>query len=74
MLPLLAVALWRRDWIGWWSLIPITVSLVFVKINPVLLPRTPSGGWTSAQMRSPNTAFAGRNEVDIPPSVWNAWV
>ena len=72
MLPLLAVAVWSRDWIGCWSLIPTTLSLIFVKINPVLFPRTPSCGWTSTQMRSPNTALAGRNAVDIPPSVWNA--
>jgi hypothetical protein len=24
VLPLLAISIWSRDWIGWWSLIPIT--------------------------------------------------
>jgi hypothetical protein len=33
-LPLLALAIWSRDWIGWWSLIPIGLSLVWVVVNP----------------------------------------
>src|SRR6476659_6852320 len=38
VLPLLAISIWSRDWIGWWSLIPITLSLVFMMINPLLFP------------------------------------
>lgn len=35
VLPLLALALWSRDWIGWWSLIPIALSLVWMFVNPL---------------------------------------
>ncbi|MEV4315663.1 DUF6653 family protein [Actinocrispum sp. NPDC049592] len=35
VLPLLAVSIWSRDWIGWRSLVPIVLSLVFMMVNPV---------------------------------------
>ena len=38
VLPLLALSVWSRDWIGWWSLIPITLSVVFLMTNPLLFP------------------------------------
>ena len=25
--PLLILAIWSRDWIGWWSLIPIALAM-----------------------------------------------
>lgn len=33
-LPLIALTIWSRDWIGWWSLIPFTLSLVWTWLNP----------------------------------------
>jgi hypothetical protein len=39
VLPLLAISIWSRDWIGWWSLVPIVLSLVFMMINPLLFPK-----------------------------------
>jgi hypothetical protein len=35
VLPLLALAIWSRDWSGWWSLIPIALSLVWMVVNPL---------------------------------------
>ncbi|OYP34200.1 hypothetical protein CGZ80_16065 [Rhodopirellula sp. MGV] len=37
-MPLLTVAIWCRVWIGWWSLLPISVSVVWIWINPRLFP------------------------------------
>lgn len=33
-LPLLALAVWSRVWIGWWSLVPIALTFVWIWINP----------------------------------------
>jgi hypothetical protein len=48
VLPLLALSIWSRDWIGWWCLVPIVLSLVFMVINPVLFPEPRSTrNWAS---------------------------
>jgi hypothetical protein len=48
VLPLLALSIWSRDWIGWWCLLPIALSLVFMMINPVLFPKPRSTrNWAS---------------------------
>ena len=38
VLPLLVVAIWSRDWIGWWSLVPIALAVVWMIVNPRLFP------------------------------------
>ena len=35
VLPLLALPIWSRDWIGWWCLIPIALSIVWLVVNPL---------------------------------------
>nr|WP_246018417.1 DUF6653 family protein [Pelagibacterium montanilacus] len=38
ILPLLALAIWSRVWIGWWMLIPFSVVLAWTWLNPRLFP------------------------------------
>lgn len=38
ILPLLAVAVWSRVWIGWWALIPTGAVLIWMWLNPRLFP------------------------------------
>lgn len=33
-LPLLVLSLWSRDWIGWWCLVPLVLSIAFIWWNP----------------------------------------
>lgn len=33
-LPLFALAVWSRVWLGWWSLIPIAGALLWIWLNP----------------------------------------
>ncbi|QDT04894.1 hypothetical protein K227x_32910 [Rubripirellula lacrimiformis] len=47
-LPLLAIAIWSRVWIGLWSLVPIAVLIVWIWINPRVFPRPKSvDNWMS---------------------------
>jgi hypothetical protein len=39
VLPLLALAVSSREWIGWWSLAVVALVLVFMMVNPLLFPR-----------------------------------
>lgn len=67
ILPVLAVAIWSYDWIGWWSLVPTGLVLVFLMINPLLF-REPSStrNWASKAVFG-ERIWADRNEIDIPP-------
>ena len=37
-MPLFSIAVWSRDWIGWWCLVPSLPTIVWVWINPRLFP------------------------------------
>jgi len=41
-LPFLVLAIWSRVWIGWYSLIPITVLVIWLIINPTLFKKPKS--------------------------------
>src|SRR5262245_49660443 len=67
VLPLLAVSIWSRDWIGWWSLVPIALSLVFMVVNPLLFPApTSTRNWASKGVFG-ERIWADRNKLEIPP-------
>jgi hypothetical protein len=75
VLPLLAVSIWSRVWIGWWALVPFVFSLVFMVVNPLLFPRPRSTkNWASKGVLG-ERIWANRDEVEIPrqftPSVPN---
>src|SRR5262245_2995519 len=66
VLPLLAISIWSRDWIGWWSLIPVALSLVFMMVNPLLFPKPSSTrNWASKGVFG-ERIWADRNKVQLP--------
>ncbi len=38
-LPFLILAIWSRVWIGWYSLIPIGILIVWLTFNPILFKK-----------------------------------
>ncbi len=66
VLPLLAVSIWSRDWIGWWSLVPVALSLVFMMVNPLLFPKPASTrNWASKGVFG-ERIWADRTTVELP--------
>jgi Family of unknown function (DUF6653) len=66
VLPLLAVSIWSRAWIGWWSLIPIALSLIFMVVNPLLFPKPRSTkNWASKGVLG-ERIWADRTKVELP--------
>ena len=64
--PLIAVALWSPHWIGWWSVVPIAVLLVWVWLNPRLFPKPASTqSWASRAVMG-ERVFLARKTVPIP--------
>lgn len=35
-LPLIALAIWSRVWLGWWALVPLILGIVWTWLNPRL--------------------------------------
>ncbi len=66
VLPLLALSIWSRDWIGWWSLVPVVLTLVFMVVNPLLFPPPRSTrNWASRGVLG-ERIWAARDTADIP--------
>ena len=66
VLPLLALSIWSRDWIGWWCLVPIVLSLVFMMVNPLLFPKPRSTrNWASKGVFG-ERVWSQRNTVPVP--------
>jgi hypothetical protein len=66
VLPLLAVSIWSRDWIGWWCLVPIALSLVFMVVNPLLFPKPASTRNWASKCVFGERIWADRNKVELP--------
>lgn len=46
IIPLLALAIWSRAWIGAWAALPVLALLVWIWANPrVFAPAAPNDGW-----------------------------
>jgi hypothetical protein len=47
-LPMIILSVWSRDWIGWWCLVPIVLSNVWLMVNPLFFsPPTSTRSWAS---------------------------
>jgi hypothetical protein len=67
-IPLLLVAaIWSRAWIGWWSLIPIGVVLMWTLVNPRVFSAPRSlDSWASRSVLG-ETIWARRKDTPLPP-------
>ncbi|WP_137178864.1 DUF6653 family protein [Roseomonas sp. AR75] len=66
ILPLLALAVWSRAWIGWWALVPVAALLAWTWVNPrVFPPPRSTASWASRAVLGERLWLA-RNEVPVP--------
>lgn len=48
VLPLLILSIWSRVWLGWWSLIPVIITIGWMWLNPRIFPKPNStNNWAS---------------------------
>ncbi len=80
VLSLIALSIWSRDWIGWYCLIPLALSLLWMMLNPLLFPKPRSTkNWASKGVFG-ERIYADRKAVEIPdqfkspvPNIANAY-
>jgi hypothetical protein len=66
VLPLLALAVWSREWIGWWSLAAVALVLVFMMVNPLLFRGSGSTrNWASKSVFGEHI-WSDRDTVELP--------
>jgi hypothetical protein len=66
MLPLLAISFWSRVWLGWWALIIIIITLVWLWLNPRIFPKPQSiNNWASKAVLG-ERIWADRKKIPIP--------
>ncbi|MEM9439682.1 MAG: DUF6653 family protein [Pseudomonadota bacterium] len=65
-LPLVALAIWSRVWLGWWSLIPLAAALFWIWYNPRAFPPVSSNdGWAYMGVEG-ERLFLERRRIQIP--------
>lgn len=65
-LPMFAVAVWSRDWIGWWSVVPIVASVLWIWLNPRVFPPPQStDNWASYGVFG-ERVWLNRKNIPIP--------
>ena len=79
VLSLMALSIWSREWIGWYCLIPIALSVIWMMVNPLLFKEPKSTkNWASKAVLG-ERIYSDRTAVEIPeqfrsrvPNVANA--
>ena len=72
-LPLLAVAIWCRDWIGGLSLVPIALALVWMIVNPLFFrPPRSTDNWASKGVLG-ERIWTETDRAALPPHFRTQW-
>lgn len=66
VLPLLIFAVWSRVWLGWQSLIPVTIAIVWIWLNPRIFPKPQSTDhWISRGVLG-ERVWLNRDRIPVP--------
>ncbi|MBD1825486.1 hypothetical protein H6F51_23740 [Cyanobacteria bacterium FACHB-DQ100] len=66
VLPILILAVWSRTWLGWWSLAPIAIALLWMWINPRIFAKPQSTNhWVSKGVLG-ERVWLNRDTVPVP--------
>jgi hypothetical protein len=66
VLSLIALAIWSREWIGWYCLVPIALALAWMVFNPRLFPEPRSTrNWASKSVLG-ERIWSERTGVQLP--------
>lgn len=65
-LPAVVLAVWSRVWLGWWSLLPITLLAVWLWWNPRAFPPPRNRSNWGSKATFGERAWLGRKDTPIP--------
>lgn len=65
-LPLFILAVWSRVWLGWLSLIPVAIAVVWIWLNPRIFPKPRStNNWASKGVFG-ERVWLNRDKIPVP--------
>ena len=65
-LPLLAVSVWSRAWIGWWAAVPVILSILWVYLNPRVFSKSETtNNWASKSVLG-ERVWLNRKTIPVP--------
>jgi hypothetical protein len=65
-LPLLALAIWSRVWLDWWSLVPIAIAILWIWLNPrAFNPVRDDRAWITKGVFG-ERFWLNRHQMDVP--------
>ena len=67
ILPLLALAVWSRLWLGWWCLVPIAALAIWTYFNPRAFPPPSTTNTWASKATFGERVWLNRGQVPIPP-------
>lgn len=66
VLPVIVFSFWSRLWIGWWCLLPVAASILWLFLNPVLFNKPKSTrNWASKSVLG-ERVYLNRDTIKIP--------
>lgn len=66
VLPFILFSFWSRIWIGWWCLVPMVLSLLWLFFNPILFNKPKSTrNWASKAVLG-ERVYLNRDKIAIP--------
>lgn len=65
-LPFVVLSIWSRVWIGWYSIIPISILIFWIWINPTLFAKPKNYNSWGAKAVLGERVFMNRKKILIP--------
>ena len=66
ILPLITLALWSRIWLGWWCLVPLLATVVWIWWNPRAFPAPQTTDHWASRGTFGERVFLNRHVVPVP--------
>ncbi|MGI0487430.1 DUF6653 family protein [Pantanalinema rosaneae CENA516] len=66
VLPLLILAIWSRVWWGWWALVPVTIALLWMWLNPRLFAKPQSTNHWASKAVFGERVWLNRDVIPVP--------
>lgn len=65
-LPLLFMAIWSRKWLRWLAVIPVSIALFWIWINPRVFKKPASTNYWMSKVTFGERVMANRENVPVP--------
>jgi len=66
LIPLLGLAFWSRVWLGWWSIGPVAIVLLWMWLNPRVFPEPKSTNNWASKVVLGEWVWMNRKKVPVP--------